>query len=117
MPSAHTLNVVVVVGLRTQEFLRLRAKIARFRWPVDLVNGGHISEGSNASRDAQIEVSRADLVLWNPQGARHFSAGIIPLLRVRRIHGVSGAFRAIVDELAVRQDRARCVITDTALTR
>ena len=88
---------VAVVGLRSQEFLRLRARVATFGLPIDLVNGGHISEGSNASRAAQFAVNRADLVLWNPDGARHFSAGIIPSLHVRRIHGVSGALRAIVE--------------------
>lgn len=117
MQCAQTLLVVVVVGLRFREFCRLRAKVVRFGLPVDLVNGGHISEGSNACRDAQSVVNRADLVLWNPNGARHFSAGVIPSLHVRRIHGVSGARRAIVEWInsPPGKNHNECMIDDTVI--
>jgi len=95
MQCTNSFYVVVVVGLRHKEFIRLDAKVTNAGLPVALTYGRHISEGSNAGRHAEQAAQTADLILWQPNGARHFSGGLLPVLPVRRVHGVSSAFDAL----------------------
>jgi hypothetical protein len=101
-PSVHT-YVVALVGARHPEFIRLERLISARGWPVRLVDGGHISEGSNARRAAERAANGADLVLWNPNGSRKFGGGFIPHLAVKRIHGVSSAADVLAAWLAQRE--------------
>jgi len=102
MSSTQNLYVIVVVGLRDKEFIRLSTKTEVAGLPVNLKNGGHISGGSNSEREAKAIAQRADLVLWQPSGARHFPGGVIPSLPVVRVHGVSSAFNSLRRWLAGR---------------
>jgi hypothetical protein len=68
-------------------------------WPVRLVYGGHISDGSNARRKAERAAAAADFVLWNPNGARKFGGGYIPQFRYQRIRGVASAMELLADWL------------------
>jgi hypothetical protein len=95
MRSLEDSRVVAVVGLRHQEFRRLQQQVRSRGWPVRLVYGGHISHGSNARRKAERAASVAELVLWNPEGARTFDGGFLPHLRYERIRGVSSAIEVV----------------------
>jgi hypothetical protein len=95
MECTYSFYVVVVVGLRHKEFIRLDTKVTNAGLPVALTYGGHISEGSNSGCHAEEAAQTADLILWQPNGARHFSRGLLPALPVRRVHGVSSAFDAL----------------------
>jgi hypothetical protein len=88
--------IVVAIGFRHQEFVRLREKTAAAGLPIDIRACGHLSEGSNATQEAMIAVPVAHLVLWRPQGAPHLPGGLIPRLPVVRVHGVSSAYDALV---------------------
>jgi hypothetical protein len=103
MHCTESFYVVVAVGFRHKEFIRLEDKVATAALPVFLVEGGHISEGSNAGCNACKAAKSADLVLWQPDGARHFSAGLVPSLPMARVNGVSSAFNALVRWLTTRQ--------------
>jgi hypothetical protein len=96
--------VVVAVGLRQREFVRLSNKAASL--PVTLKSVGHISEGSNAECEAIAAAKNADLVLWQPSGARHFRAGAVPSLPVERVHGVTSAFNALQRWVSARRPKA-----------
>lgn len=102
MQCTDSFYVVVVVGLRRKEFIRLDAKVTNAGLPVALTYGGHISEGSNAGCHAEEAAQTADFVLWQPNGARHFAGGLLPALPVRRVHGVSSAFDALTSWLVSR---------------
>ncbi len=104
MPCTKIPYVIVVVGLRHKEFIRLTNKAANL--PVTLRNVGHISEGSNAECDAIAAAQTADLVLWQSSGARHFRAGAVPTLPVERIHGVTSAFSTLQRWLTAHPPKA-----------
>ena len=95
MQCTDSFYVIGVVGFRHKELIRLEAKVTNAGLPVVLADGGHISEGSNAGCHARAAAHTADLVLWQPNGARHFPGGLLPALPVRRVHGVSSAFDAL----------------------
>lgn len=99
MTCTDSFYVVVVVGLRHKEFIRLDGKVTKAGLPVALIYGGHISEGSNAGCNATAATATADLVLWQPNGARHFAGGVIPTLTARRVYGVSSAFDTLSEWL------------------
>jgi hypothetical protein len=105
MQCTDSFYVVVVVGLRHKEFIRLDAKVTNAGLPVALTYGGHISEGSNAGCHAKAAAQTADLILWQPDGARHFQGGLLPALPVRRVRGVSSAFDALSDWLVSKTTR------------
>ena len=107
MRCIDCLYVVAVVGLRYKEFIRLHAKVTGAGLPIALTYGGHISEGSNAGQHARMAARAADLVIWQPNGARHFPGGLIPALPVRRVHGVASAFEALSHWVAPTQPPAR----------
>lgn len=102
MECTSSFCVVVVVGLRHKEFIRLDAKVTNAGLPVALTYGGHISDGSNAGCHAEEAAQTADLILWQPNGARHFPRGLLPALPVRRVHGVSSAYGALTCWLVSR---------------
>ena len=98
--------IVVAVGFRHREIIRLREKIAAAGLPVNLRACGHISEGSNAAREAKLAVPVANLVLWQPDGARHLPSGLVPTLPILRVHGVSSPYGAL-SQWIVGQARSR----------
>jgi len=113
MQCTDSFYAIVVVGLRYKEFIRLDAKVTNAGFPVALTYAGHISEGSNAGCHAKEAVHTADLILWQPDGARHFQGGLVPALPVRRVHGVSSAFdvlsRWLVSKTVLGKKRAEPV--------
>ena len=95
MRSVKEARAVAIVGLRHQEFIRLQHFVESSSLPFQLIYGGHISEGSNARKHAERASHSAQLVLWNPNGARKFAGGFLTHVEFRRIHGVSGATLAL----------------------
>lgn len=88
---------VLTVGLTCPEFQRISNALRDE--PIELLYGGHISDGSNACRDvtraccdAIRRSPNAYLVLWNPKGARHFKTSN---LNVRKVSGNSSAISAV----------------------
>lgn len=98
MVHEHALRIAVV-GLRTQEVDRLEQKLKKLMLSVQIIDGGHISDGSNACRHAIDACDGADLVLWQPEGARHLPKGFVPENPVVYIQGVSSAVRAVCSYL------------------
>lgn len=105
MRPAFHLRVVAVIGMRHPEFVRLLQIVSNRCLPVRFVYGGHISDGSNARRSAEHAADGADLVLWNPNGARKFGGGYLPHLVLERVHGVSSAMTALDDWLGAQRRR------------
>jgi hypothetical protein len=87
--------LVVVVGLRSREFERLKQRANELNMPVDIHDGGHIGDGSNCAQRASWASRHADVVLWNKRGSRKLSSGFRKNHVVRRVTGVTSALRAL----------------------
>jgi len=93
MQCAQT--IVLVAGLRHQEFLRLHRKVSDAGLDVELREGKHISEGSNCSRGVRSASESAELILLQTNGIRYVRRSDLHAPNIVSINGVSSAFNAI----------------------
>jgi hypothetical protein len=96
--SATSVYLITIVGFRDQEFRRLVDRCSDL--PVELIRGGCLYDGSNASQRTERAARRSDLVVWRLELSRTFSHGFMARYNVVRVHGVSGAQREIRDFVA-----------------
>lgn len=88
-------KMIAVIGFRKREFLRLKMKVRRLPGDIELINGGHIEDGSNAASIAERAIEQSDLVVWRPEGMRHFPPGVHGKRPIHRVRGVSGACKVL----------------------